>query len=108
MDKREALATLQLVVELTDIYTKQHYPQWNRRKRKVKEAERLAEVSGDAQMIKYADIIDNMDIVNTDTGFAPKFLAECSTLLQKMGKGNPELHKKATMMVNSSINFMKV
>ena len=46
-------------VQSTDIYTKQNYPGWNRRKRKQKEAERLAVAHPDAQTVKYADIIDN-------------------------------------------------
>src|SRR5437868_1903609 len=34
--------TVKLVVELTDEYIKDKYPQWNRSKRKVKERERMA------------------------------------------------------------------
>src|SRR5690606_9073753 len=51
--------TIQLVVELTDVYTKENYPQWNRNYRKTLETERIKNISADAQTIKYADILDN-------------------------------------------------
>ena len=50
---------LSLVVELTDIYTKENFPELNRKKRKQKEAERLAQTSEDAKIIKRADLYDN-------------------------------------------------
>jgi guanosine-3',5'-bis(diphosphate) 3'-pyrophosphohydrolase len=107
MDERSAMETIQLVIALTDIYTKQQYPQWNRFKRKMKEAERLAAVSGDAQTIKYADIIDNTDIVHADTDFAGRFLSECRELLKKMPRGNPRLHERAMATVNECLEILK-
>src|SRR5688500_17499398 len=53
MDTNDAIRTLKVVEELTDIYVKANFPSLNRRRRKMKEADRLAEVSGDAQTIKY-------------------------------------------------------
>lgn len=50
---------LQLVVELTDVYTKENFPDLNRAKRKKLEAERLAQVSEEAKLIKRADLYDN-------------------------------------------------
>jgi (p)ppGpp synthase/HD superfamily hydrolase len=108
MDQGSVAATLKLVTELADIYTKQQYPQWNRRKLKTKEAERLAAASGDAQTIKYADIIDNTDIAHADTDFAPRFLNECRALLQKMIKGNPQLHQKAIDTVNRCLEELNI
>src|SRR3954454_23071399 len=40
MSEENAKRTVQLVEELTDIYIKENYPTWNRKKRKIKEAER--------------------------------------------------------------------
>jgi guanosine-3',5'-bis(diphosphate) 3'-pyrophosphohydrolase len=100
MNQKDTNETLQLVIALTDIYTKEAYPQWNRRKRKSKEVERLAATSPHAQTIKYADILDNTDIVHADTDFAPKFLDECFVLLQKMTTGNQALHQKVKDTVN--------
>ena len=41
MSSEDAARTIKLVRELTDVYTKNAYPQWNRRKRKLREADRL-------------------------------------------------------------------
>ncbi|MGZ5218578.1 MAG: HD domain-containing protein [Chitinophagaceae bacterium] len=97
--------TVKLVEELTDIYTKENYPHWNRRKRKTKEAERLSKTSSDAQTIKYADIIDNsVDINNAETGFARVFLFECRALLKAMTKGNTILYHRAIETVQRCID----
>ncbi len=96
MNEVEARQTLNLVIELTDVYTKQRYARWNRRKRKRKEAERIEKTSAESQTIKYADIIDNCkEIVAADPDFAGTFLSECQMLLQKVPKGNPQLYKEA-------------
>lgn len=96
MPETEAHHTLALVSELTDVYIKANYPRMNRQKRKAKEANRLEKISAEAQTIKYADIIDNAEGMTAhDTDFAPVYLKECSTLLQKMKKGNKELRDKA-------------
>src|SRR3954464_15075348 len=41
MSEEEAKRTVQLVEELTDVYIKENYPKWNRKKRKLKEADSL-------------------------------------------------------------------
>lgn len=104
MKPADATATLQLVTELTDVYTKFNYPQWNRRKRKSKEVLRLAETSANAQTIKYADIIDNChDIVTGDPDFAAVFIRECHTLLSKMQRGNQDLRQQAMRLVDDGL-----
>ena len=104
MPHSDALKTMVLVKDLTDQYTHESYPQWNRRIRKNKEADRLAKSHPDAQTIKYADIIDNSDgIAESGDDFALKFLQECKYLLKKMTAGNPELHKKAMQTVEASL-----
>jgi (p)ppGpp synthase/HD superfamily hydrolase len=108
MDANKTNRTLELVDELTDRFVKANYPQWNRRKRKAKEAERLAATSADAQTIKYADIIDNSaEIVHQTTDFARKFLFECRDLLQKMNKGNQQLYERAMATVNTGLEQVK-
>lgn len=100
VDPGTADCTLQVVIELTDVYTKENYPQWNRHKRKEKEAERLGKVSGMAQTIKCADIIDNcQDITEHDPDFAPKYLKECSEILDKMKEADPKLYKVAREVI---------
>lgn len=107
MNEHEARKTLQLVVELTDVYIKKDYPQWNRRKRKALEQDRMEKTSPDAQTIKYADIIDNcVEIINHDRSFGRVFLYECKALLKRMTKGDPELYKKA--MDTIEINLKKL
>lgn len=105
MDSKPAAQTLNLVKELTDVYTKDRFPQWNRRKRKQKERERIRNTSADAQTIKYADIIDNCNETALRQGddFAPKFLRECRDLLGATQKGDPELYKKAVETVEASL-----
>jgi guanosine-3',5'-bis(diphosphate) 3'-pyrophosphohydrolase len=89
---------------LTDVYIKAEYPKWNRRKRKDKEAARLANTSAEAQTVKYADIIDNApEIAEKDPDFAKRFLPEYRALLRKITRGNAELHAIAVETVNSHL-----
>lgn len=95
MDPEEAVKTLELVVDLTDVFVKEDYPKLNRRKRKAREAERLGNIHPDAQTVKYADSLDNsIDIAKNDKKFAPQFLGEVRFLLSKMNKGNRELYHR--------------
>lgn len=108
LPEAQALRTLRLVVELTDVYTKKNYPEWNRRKRKARETARLEATSADAQTIKYADIIDNsVEIAHQDTDFAMVFLQECRALLKKMPKGNPILYERAVATVDAGIRHLQ-
>jgi len=108
MEEPDATRTIALVAELTDIYTKAHYPKWNRKKRKLKEADRIEKTSGESQTIKYADIIDNcQEIVDHDPEFANRFLRECRDLLKRMPKGHPDLYQKAISTVNTCLKKLK-
>lgn len=105
MPPEQVARTIQLVVELTDVYVNADYPHWNRRKRKAKELERMELTSADAQTIKYADIIDNCAyIVEQDPDFASVFLSECNALLKKMTNGNTGLWKKAVVIVEGALS----
>jgi guanosine-3',5'-bis(diphosphate) 3'-pyrophosphohydrolase len=102
MDTDDCDNTLQLVIELTEIYTRRDYPQMSRRKRKSKEAGRISHASAEAQTIKYADIMDNCKNITTqDPDFAPVFLRECKMLLAKMTKGNHELRQQALQVIET-------
>lgn len=104
LETAEVSKTLKLVIELTDIYEKSAFPQWNRDKRRALEAERLAKVSPDAQTVKYADILDNcQEIVNHDPHFAPKFLTEVRHILTLMLRGDKELRRLALEKVNAEL-----
>lgn len=100
MNEALAAETVKLVVDLTDVYIKENFPQHNRKMRKLKELERLSNIHKKAQTVKYADIIDNsQDITENDADFAPVYLKEMHQLLLKMDKGNPDLYKRALTTV---------
>ena len=109
MDPKDADETLQLVKELTDVYVKSAYPQWNRIQRKQKERERIADTSAKSHTIKYADIIDNTrEITVKDPAFAPRYLKECFDILMVADKGNDALYKIARQEVRKGLsNFRK-
>jgi guanosine-3',5'-bis(diphosphate) 3'-pyrophosphohydrolase len=108
MDAQRTGKTTRLVEDLTDVYTKQNYPHWNRRERKQKEAERLSKADPDAQTVKYADIIDNsIEIVSHDRDFASVFLREGRAILEKIDKGNPQLRQRAIETVEQAIRELK-
>lgn len=99
---------IKLIVDLTDVYTKEAYPNFNRRTRKEKENDRMATIHPDAQTIKYADIIDNTDeIVIHDPSFAKVFLHECQKNLKRMDRGNPDLYRIAQKKVDNAIKNLK-
>ncbi|MEX0609273.1 MAG: hypothetical protein WD016_11820 [Balneolaceae bacterium] len=90
--KTEAKVITDGVVELTDVFIKQNYPDLNRRERKKREAERLGRASYLAQSVKYADLIDNTDsIVDGDRGFAKIYVHEAVDILKHMRAGNIHL-----------------
>ncbi len=90
------------VKDLSDVFIKDDYPEWNRRKRKKAEAERLWKVSPEAQTVKYADIKDNsVDLSNNDPGFARRYLEEAHQILSGMDKGHSELYKEVLKTVKS-------
>lgn len=99
--------TMKLVIELTDVYTRENYPRLNRRRRKENEFKRLGTTSAAAHTIKYADIIDNtIDIVKHDPDFARIFLQEASTLLDMITNGNRTLYKRARETVANCLNLL--
>ena len=107
MEQSDAAETFQLVIALTDVYVKPAYPQWNRRKRKDMELQRVAQTSPHAQTIKYADIFDNVhEITSTDPDFAPRYLRECLAILQKIDKGNSALRKLAVDAVQAGLDSL--
>ncbi|PAU76069.1 phosphohydrolase [Halomonas salipaludis] len=83
-----------LVQELTDQFIDLEIG--NRAHRKALERNRLAQVSPEAQTIKYADLIDNtISIVARNRGFARVYLAEKRQLLEVMAAGDQGLRRQA-------------
>ena len=78
----DASDILNLVVELTDVFTKEDFPYLNRKARKTLEATRLSNVSDRAKQIKRMDIEHNSEsIMEHDPKFAKVFLEEKKLLL---------------------------
>ncbi len=75
---------LDLVVELTDVYTKENHPDKNRKTRKELEAQRLAKVSEEAKLIKRADLHDNNQSI-LGTSFEKTWLREKARLDELIG-----------------------
>ncbi len=81
---------LQMVLDLTDQFTKEHAPGHNRKRRKQLEVERQGQISGRAQTIKLADILDNTrDIIAQDISFAKVYIPEMVGLLEVLKSAEP-------------------
>ncbi len=95
VDPQMARDIANLVVELTDVYTKENFPDLNRRARKEMEAKRLGEVSSRAQTIKYADLLDNgEDIMKNDPSFGRVYIKKKERILNYMKYGDRILYNK--------------
>lgn len=80
------------VVGMTDVFTKESYPQLNRRERKKQEAKRLGKTQPIVHTVKYADLIDNSrSIVAGDRDFATVYLHEMVDILDQIRLGNIHL-----------------
>ncbi len=81
---------LQLVIDLTDQFTKTQAPGYNRKRRKEMERERIAKTSARAQTIKLCDIIDNTrDITAHDLSFAKVYIPEIVAILEVLKNAQP-------------------
>ena len=76
---------LSLVIELTDVFTKENYPELNRKKRKSLEAERISKISESAKLIKRADLFDNSKTI-MGSRFEKAWLEEKEILESLIGK----------------------
>lgn len=94
--KEDAEKVNKIIIELSNVYTSERYPDLNRATRKELERERLKGISPDAATVKLADIIDNTrDLMENDPGFARKYLQEKRELMFHLTHGNRVLWKRA-------------
>jgi (p)ppGpp synthase/HD superfamily hydrolase len=92
------------ILDLTNRYTKNNYPDFNRIQRKSAEAGRLAETSSMIQTIKLADLIDNIrSIVEFDKGFAKIYLEEKKFLLNVLRKASPYMKDLAIKSLDNAL-----
>ena len=74
-----------LILELTDEYTKEKYPHLNREARKYMEHNRLRDISEWARKIKIADRLDNLgELDYNDVEFAKLYLNESLDLAEAL------------------------
>lgn len=103
LDNEFGTEVMELVVSLSDWYTKERYPFYKRADRKDMEARRLGEQSPLAQTIKIADLIDNcMSIVNNDPEFAAVYLKEKELYLAQLRYADKHLRKLAVQIIDRS------
>lgn len=85
-----------IVTELTDVYTKTAFPDFSKKERKAKEADRLAAISANAQTVKYADLIYNVQwTLANEPEKAQAYATHKLALLSRMDKGDLLLRSKA-------------
>lgn len=89
-----------LVRELTDVFTKEDFPELNRRVRKHLETDRLSSVSLDAKTIKLADLIDNAESISEhDPKFYAIYRTEAIATLGALHGGDERLHSQLTTLL---------
>lgn len=100
MDYPFEFLVMDIVGDLTDLYTKENFPLLNRKQRKEAEARRLGEAVCFSQTVKYCDLIDNTSsIVQHDPEFAKTYLKEKAYMLDCMLQGDKELRRRALLQV---------
>jgi hypothetical protein len=93
------------VGDLTDKFTKEAYPKFNRKIRKGFEAQRLWKIQPYSQTVKYADIIDNTgSIAANDAGFARVYLRETDAFLWKINAGNKALYTRCCKVFSEAVH----
>jgi (p)ppGpp synthase/HD superfamily hydrolase len=104
----EIYLILEGVRDLTDEYTKEYFPQYNRKQRKELELIRLKTISPNSQTVKYADLIHNTSsIVKYDKNFAKVYLKEKEEILNNMRKGDLKLFVKCYNVLQESIKQLE-
>jgi len=72
----------------------------NRKVRKQKDLEHLAQTSPEGKTIKLADLIDNSrDIVKNDPDFARVYMREKAALLPHLAEGSEKLYREAAEII---------
>lgn len=100
---------MKAVKELTDVYTKQAFPEMSKKKRKRKEGERLEKISGLAQTVKYADLIYNINwVVHYKHKEVKRYLRRKLDLLTIMTSGDPSLQRQAISVARLALSAYSV
>lgn len=98
-----------LITQLTDVFTKEAYAQFNRAKRKLLEAQRLGTISPEGKTLKICDLIDNTsDILAHDKGFGIQYLKEKEIILPYLKEGNQTLFLRAVGQLNENKRLLNI
>ena len=96
------------ILDLTDNFTKELYPNFNRKKRKSLEVMRLSTIQEVSQTVKYADLIENISsIVEHDKNFAVTYLEEKKEILKNIRNGNFDLYMKVIKVYLDSVEILE-
>lgn len=83
-----------LVEELTNVYTKERYPELPRKERKLQEVIRIGKISSLGKLIKLADRLDNiLDMKKECQDDFSYYIKESRELLEVLRGVNPELER---------------
>lgn len=97
------------VTDLTDVFTREAYPNLNRKARKTLEAKRLGTIHPNSQTIKLADLLDNTaDILAHDKGFGIQYLKEKEVVLPYLKEGNQTLFLRAVSQLNENKRILNI
>lgn len=98
------LDILRGVIHLTEKYTKEQFPNLNRKERKILERERLRTIPPQFKNVKICDLIDNCeDIVANDKDFARTYLQEKHNILLVFTDADPTLFGIANALIDRSM-----
>jgi (p)ppGpp synthase/HD superfamily hydrolase len=104
----DAIYITSVVKELTDVFTPLAYPHLKKRERKAKENKRLLLISPDAQTVKYCDLIYNIDwMLINNRQKAKKYLKKKKWLINRLDKGNDQLHLTTMKAIKTGLNSLK-
>jgi guanosine-3',5'-bis(diphosphate) 3'-pyrophosphohydrolase len=96
-----------VILELTDVFTKENYRTMNRAERKKSERDRISAISNRSKTVKLADLISNTkSIVANDPDFARVYIKEKMELLASLVGGNSNLLARASQQVIDSCSTL--
>ena len=95
-----------MVWELTDFFTSTRFPNDNRKQRKQWEIERLSQISSEAMTVKYADLMDNYEVIFYGTDFGKVYLQEKYEILKYCKQGDFNLYYKAIVKHNEMMKLI--
>ncbi|MEO3407641.1 hypothetical protein AAFN85_27225 [Mucilaginibacter sp. CAU 1740] len=84
------------VIELTDVFTAEAYPELSKKKRRQKEANRLERICPLAQTVKYADMVYNIGwVIRYQQRKVRRYLKRKLKLLKQLDKGDATMRQLA-------------